>query len=131
MFTTEDHEFIDFLFGKLTCLTDTEMIDLQDDDSCDDHIQFQQLEIAVWCDIIRDVVMPESTMTFEKNVALNVHELGVILSALQLLDHSDEHHIAKRYGSAPSLYNRLKEIYDNMDSSICDIQHDPICEPSF
>ncbi len=29
MFTTEDHEFIDFLFGKLTCLTDTEMIDLQ------------------------------------------------------------------------------------------------------
>jgi len=50
MFTTEDHEFIDFLFGKLTCLTDTEMIDLQDDDSCDDHIQFQQLEISdnVW-----------------------------------------------------------------------------------
>ena len=35
MFSKEDHEFIDFLFGKLTCLTDTEMIDLQDDDSCD------------------------------------------------------------------------------------------------
>ena len=70
-------------------------------------------------------------MSFEKNVSLNVQELGVILSALQLLDHGDENLIARHYGSAPSLYNRLKEIYDNMDSSICDIQHDPICEPSF
>ena len=43
MFTQEDHEFIDFLFDKLTSLTDTEMIDLQDDDSCDDHLQFEQL----------------------------------------------------------------------------------------
>ena len=39
----EDREFIDFLIGKLTSLTDTEMIDLQDDDSCDDHLQFEQL----------------------------------------------------------------------------------------
>ena len=43
MFTKEDHEFIDFLFGKLTCLTDTEMIDLQDDDSCCDHLEFENL----------------------------------------------------------------------------------------
>ena len=41
-FSKEDHEFLDFLFGKLTSLTDTEMIDLQDDDSCDDHLQFEQ-----------------------------------------------------------------------------------------
>ena len=39
----EDNEFIDFLFGKLISITDTEMIDLQDDDSCDDHLQFEQL----------------------------------------------------------------------------------------
>lgn len=45
MFSKEDHEFIDFLFGKLTTLTDTEMIDLQDDDSCDDHLQFEQLSL--------------------------------------------------------------------------------------
>ena len=44
MFSQEAHEFIAFLFGKLTCLTDTEMIDLQDDDSCDDHLEFKQLE---------------------------------------------------------------------------------------
>jgi len=31
------------LFGKLTCLTDTEMIDLQDDDTCCDHIHFEEL----------------------------------------------------------------------------------------
>ena len=70
-------------------------------------------------------------MTHEKQVALNVQEIGVLLSALQLLDHGDEHHIAKHYGSAPSLYNRLKEIYDEMDNSICGFEDDPICEPSF
>jgi hypothetical protein len=42
-FSKEDHKFIDFLFGKLTSLTDTEMIDLQEDDSCDDHLRFEQL----------------------------------------------------------------------------------------
>ena len=45
-------------------------------------------------------------MTQEKQISLNVQEIGVILSALQLLDHGDEYHIAKHYGSAPSLYNR-------------------------
>ena len=70
-------------------------------------------------------------MTFEKNVPLNVNEIGVILSALQLLDHGDENQIAKHYGSAPSLYNRLKEIYDGMDSTVCEQEYDPICEPSY
>ena len=46
MFSQKDHEFIDFLFGKLTCLTDTEMIDLHDDDTCCDHLEFEQLEIT-------------------------------------------------------------------------------------
>lgn len=45
MFTKEDHEFIDFLFGKLVKHVDTDMIDLHDSDSCDDHIQFEQLTI--------------------------------------------------------------------------------------
>ena len=44
MFSKEDREFIDFLFDKLTCLTDTDMIDLHDDDSCCDHIQLALLE---------------------------------------------------------------------------------------
>ena len=47
MLTKEDKEFIDFLFGKLTSLTDTEMIDLQDDDSCCDHLEFEQLTLSL------------------------------------------------------------------------------------
>ena len=45
MFTKEDLEFVDFLFGKLVIHTDTDMIDLQDDDSCCDHLQFEQLSL--------------------------------------------------------------------------------------
>ena len=45
MFTKEDTDFIDFLFGKLTSLTDVEMIDLHDDDSCCDHLEFEQLTL--------------------------------------------------------------------------------------
>ena len=68
-------------------------------------------------------------MTHEKQVPLNVHELGVILSALQLLSHHDENIIAKEYGSAPTLHNRLKEVYDKMDQSTLSLTYD--VEPSF
>jgi hypothetical protein len=68
-------------------------------------------------------------MTHEKQVPLNVHELGVILSALQLLSHHDENIIAKEYGSAATLHNRLKEVYDKMDQSTLSLTYD--VEPSF
>ena len=68
-------------------------------------------------------------MTHEKQVSLNVHELGVILSALQLLTHHDENIIAKEYGSASSLHNRLKEVYDEMDKQTLSLTYD--VEPSF
>ena len=68
-------------------------------------------------------------MTHEKEVALNVHELGVILTALQLLSSKDENLIAKEYGSASTLHNRLKEVYDAMDKSTLSLSYD--CEPSF
>ena len=38
-----DKELLDLLFDVLTTETDTDMIDLQDDDSCCDHINFEQL----------------------------------------------------------------------------------------
>ena len=66
---------------------------------------------------------------YEKQVPLNVHEMGVILSALKLLSHQDENQIAKEYGSASSLHNRLKEVYDVMDQSTLCLNYD--CEPSF
>jgi len=70
-------------------------------------------------------------MDFERNIPLNVQELGVILSALQVLDVAEEWQISKYYGSASTLYNRLKDIYDEMDQSTIGEQNDPICEPSF
>ena len=50
MFSKDDTDFIDFLFGKLTCLTDTDMIDLHDDDSCCDHLEFKAAELEVTVD---------------------------------------------------------------------------------
>ena len=38
-----NQEFVNDLFDKLFSHVDTDMIDLQDDDSCDDHLQFEQL----------------------------------------------------------------------------------------
>ena len=40
-----NEEFVDFLFGKLVKNVDTDMIDLHDDDTCCDHIKFQQLAL--------------------------------------------------------------------------------------
>tara|TARA_R100000734_G_C3204622_1_gene22149 strand:+ start:238 stop:378 length:141 start_codon:yes stop_codon:yes gene_type:complete len=45
MITNDDREFVNFLFGKLLSETDTDMIDLHDDDSCCDHLEFQQLSL--------------------------------------------------------------------------------------
>ena len=45
MITQQDREFVDFLFSKLMKHVDTDMIDLQDDDTCCDHLNFQQLEL--------------------------------------------------------------------------------------
>ena len=42
---SSDKQFVNDLFDKLFSHVDTDMIDLQDDDSCDDHIQFEQLTI--------------------------------------------------------------------------------------
>ena len=44
MITQENKEFVDFLFDKLFSHVDTDMLDLQDDDSCCDHIQLSLLE---------------------------------------------------------------------------------------
>jgi len=45
MISQEDREFVNFLFDKLLSHTDTAMNDLQEDDTCCDHLQFAQLEL--------------------------------------------------------------------------------------
>lgn len=65
----------------------------------------------------------------EANVNLNVHEVGVILSALQLLNLRDENQIAREYGSVLALYNKLYTLYERMDSSQTGLRNDVV--PSF
>ena len=67
----------------------------------------------------------------EAQVSLNVHEIGVILAALQLLTVSDEKHIAREFGSVPALYNKLYTMYEIMDQSELGIRNESIIEPSF
>ena len=68
------------------------------------------------------------TMT-ETQVNLNVYELGVIISALQLLENRDENQIAREYGSATALYNKLSAVMDQMDTSETGLRNDVV--PSF
>lgn len=65
------------------------------------------------------------------NLNLNVHEIGILLSALQLLDGRDERLIAKEYGSAPTLYNKLYSVWETLDQSETKLEYEPIIEPSY
>ena len=58
MFSKSDTDFIDFLFGKLTCLTDTDMIDLHDDDTCCDHLELKAAELEMTVD---EMLLMENT----------------------------------------------------------------------
>lgn len=76
---------------------------------------------AVPCSEMLDM-MPEKTT--EDFVKLNVHEIGIILSALQILDVSEERIIAREYGSASALYNKLYSVWETMDSSQTGLRYD-------
>jgi len=65
----------------------------------------------------------------ETQVNLNVHEIGVILSAMQTLTFREENQIAKDYGSVPALYNKLYTIFERMDTSQTGLRNDVV--PSF
>jgi hypothetical protein len=65
----------------------------------------------------------------EDFVRLNVHEIGVILSALQQLDMREERQIAREYGSASALYNKLYSHWEQMDTSQTGLRNDVV--PSF
>jgi len=65
----------------------------------------------------------------EIQVNLNAHEVGILLSALQNLENIDEIHIARDYGSAPALYNKLYSLWERMDTSQTGLRYDVV--PSF
>ena len=68
-------------------------------------------------------------MTTNVDVNLNVHEIGVILSALQLLQHRDENLIAREYGSTTALYERLHSVWETLDRTEVGLQDDVV--PSY
>ena len=63
------------------------------------------------------------------SVNLNVHEVGIILSALQLLENIDENRIAKEYGSATALYDKLYRVWETLDRSETGLRNDVV--PSY
>lgn len=68
-------------------------------------------------------------MTTNVDVNLNVHEIGVILSALQLLQHRDENLIAREYGSTTALYERLHSVWEILDRTEVGLRNDVV--PSY
>jgi hypothetical protein len=73
--------------------------------------------------------MTEIKKMTEDFINLSVHEIGILLSALQTLSVGDERVIARDYGSAPALYNKLYSIYEQMDRSTVELRYD--VTPSF
>ncbi len=47
MTTQESNDFVSFLFDKLISNVDVDMLDLHDDDSCCDHLHFEQLQLEL------------------------------------------------------------------------------------
>jgi hypothetical protein len=68
-------------------------------------------------------------MMIETQINLNVQEMGILLSALTNLEIVEEMHIAREYGSASALYNRLYPLWEQMDSSETGLRNDVV--PSF
>lgn len=68
-------------------------------------------------------------MMIETQINLNVHEIGILLSSLRLLDLNEEKLIAHEYGSVPTLYNKLYSLYEQMDRSEIGLCNDVV--PSF
>ena len=43
----ESNDFVSFLFDKLISNVDVDMLDLHNDDSCCDHLHFEQLQLEL------------------------------------------------------------------------------------
>ncbi len=71
----------------------------------------------------------ETFLMNEDFVKLNVHEIGILLSALTLVEIGDDRVIAKDYGSTPALYDKLYSIYSKMDTTNVRLRYD--ITPSF
>jgi dimeric dUTPase (all-alpha-NTP-PPase superfamily) len=67
----------------------------------------------------------------EVNIELNVHELDIILKALELVESIDEIQINRSSGSIDTLYDRLYDYYATLDTSNVELSYESYVEPSF
>ena len=67
----------------------------------------------------------------EINIELNVHELDIILKALELVESRDEIQINRSSGSLDTLYDRLYDYYATLDTSNVELTYESYVEPSF
>lgn len=61
---------------------------------------------------------------YETTMKLNVQELKIILTSLQLLELSEENMIAKEFGSVPSLYTKLLIELETLNQSALQQSYD-------
>jgi hypothetical protein len=67
----------------------------------------------------------------ECSIELNVHELDIILKALELVDSRDEIQINRSSGSIDTLYDRLYDYYATLDTTNVELNYESYVEPSF
>ena len=67
----------------------------------------------------------------ETHIELNVHELDIILKALELVGSTDEIQINRSSGSIDTLYDRLYDYYVTLDTSNVELSYESYVEPSF
>ena len=67
----------------------------------------------------------------ECSIELKVHELDIILKALELVDSRDEIQINRSSGSIDTLYDRLYDYYVTLDTSNVELNYESYVEPSF
>ena len=67
----------------------------------------------------------------ECSIELNVHELDIILKALELVESIDEIQINRSSGSIDTLYDRLYDYYATLDTTNVDLNYESYVDQSF
>ena len=67
----------------------------------------------------------------EINIELNVHELDIILKALELVESIDEIQINRSSGGIDTLYDRLYDYYATLDTSNVELNYESYVDQSF
>ena len=67
----------------------------------------------------------------EIHIELNVHELDIILKALELVENGDEIQINRSSGSVDTLYDRLYDYYATLDTTNVELNYESYVDQSF